>query len=191
LAAAEREKKRAGARARPSGRAASSFCWIRERDLEELSKARAACSRACKLEPKPCTSEELLGLGGLTTCATDTKHARALDAVLGLRGSALVARDREARSKSPLGSKSSEAGQVGLVLPRGIATPIPRTEEELGGEDEALVEGRLRDSVRCAAGFRALAESLVRRRLGPCAISPVRSSSSNAHPRRRLRDARG
>jgi chromosome segregation protein len=158
VAAAERDKNALELeRARSQSRI--EFLLDRERDLEELSKAARRVWDGVQKSEQPCTSEELLGLVA-DHLRTDSQHARALDAVLGLRGGALVARDRETALKVAAWLKSSEAGQVGLVLPRGVSKAEPRELPELGAEDARLVEGRLRDHVRCASEFETLAELL-------------------------------
>jgi chromosome segregation protein len=158
VAATEREKNALELeRARAQSRI--EFLLDRERDLEELSKAARRVLDGVQKSSQPCTSEELLGLVA-DHLRTDSEHARALDAVLGLRGSALVARDRETAMKVAAWLKSSETGQVGLVLPRGIAARSSRADVELLAEDEKLIEGRLRDRVRCASEFEMLADLL-------------------------------
>ena len=68
------------------------------------------------------------GLLGLVAdhLRTDTKHARALDAVLGTRANALVASSRETAQLVLGWLKKREAGQVGLVLPGGVGPIAPR-----------------------------------------------------------------
>jgi chromosome segregation protein len=135
------------------------FLLDRERDLEELSKAARRVLESVQKSAQPCTSDELIGLVA-DHLRTDTEHARALDAVLGLRGGALVARDRESALKVAAWLKSSEAGQVGLVLPNGVARADRRAPEELGSDEQGLVDGRLRDHVRCASEYAVLADLL-------------------------------
>jgi chromosome segregation protein len=153
---AEKEKNRLELdRARAQSRI--EFLLDRERDLEELSQGARRVLEGIQASGEPCDASQLLGLVA-DHLRTDTRHARALDAVLGLRGSALVLRDRETALKVAAWLTSRDAGQVGLALPSGIARRARAAEVELGAQDAALVLGRLREHVRCASEFVALAD---------------------------------
>src|SRR5262249_19278388 len=108
------------------------FLLDRERDLEELSAGARKVIEGVASGAGPCAPEELLGLVA-DHLRTDTRHARALDAVLGVRAGALVARDREAAARVAAWLKADEAGQVGLVMPGGLAhreaVPVPAGSE--------------------------------------------------------------
>jgi chromosome segregation protein len=91
----------------------------RERDLEELTAGAKRVLEGVKKNGEPVAASELSGLVA-DHLRTDTRHARALDAVLGHRANALVARDVETAQLVSGWLKKREAGSVGLVLPAGI-----------------------------------------------------------------------
>lgn len=138
------------------------FLLDRERDLEDLSAGGRQMLAEVESQAGPCEAGELLGLVA-DHLRTDSRSARALDAALGSRASALVARDLSAARRVADWLAAREAGQVGLVLPEGLLAADLR--EETGdlaldeGERE-LVLGRLRDRVRASPGFEPLAELL-------------------------------
>src|SRR5262249_15504946 len=68
------------------------FLTARERDLEELAQGARRLLQGVEADGGPITKTELVGLLA-DHVRTDTRHARALDAVLAARGGALVVRD--------------------------------------------------------------------------------------------------
>ncbi|MBL8857650.1 MAG: chromosome segregation protein SMC [Planctomycetes bacterium] len=127
----------------------------RERDLEELTAGAKRVLEGVKKNDEPVSSTRLMGLVA-DHLRTDTKHARALDAVLGHRANALVAKDRETAELVLGWLKKREAGQVGLVLPAGVGPARPRATALV---DERIV-GKLIERVRCAPEFAQLSEIL-------------------------------
>jgi len=127
----------------------------RERDLEELSKGGKTVLEAIERRQEPVAKEELLGLLA-DHLRTDTTHARALDAALGDRGSALVATERGAAEKVLAWLKAREGGSVGLVLPQALA----RTAES-GPIDDPRVVAPLAQFVRCTKKFEPLRHALL------------------------------
>ncbi|MDZ4772165.1 MAG: chromosome segregation protein SMC [Planctomycetota bacterium] len=127
----------------------------RERDLEELTAGAKRVLESVKKNGEPVAASELQGLVA-DHLRTDTAHARALDAVLGHRANALVARDVETAQQVSGWLKKREAGQVGLVLPAGVGTPKAI---EAQPSDERIL-GALREFVRCKPEFARLADIL-------------------------------
>ncbi len=128
----------------------------RERDLEELSAGGKRVLEGVEQRGEPVEKDALLGLLA-DHLRTDTAHARALDAALGQRGSALVARDRAAAEGVLSWLKQREAGSAGLVLPAGFAgvadAPPP--------PEDPRVVGPLVARVRCARRFEPLRRALL------------------------------
>ncbi len=127
----------------------------RERDLEELSTGGKTVLEAVERRGEPVAEGELLGLLA-DHLRTNTAHARALDAVLGERGGALVATEREAAEKVLAWLKTREGGIAGLVLPQSFATPAEPAEL-----DDPRVVAPLEKSVRCAKRFEPLRRALL------------------------------
>ena len=128
----------------------------RERDLEELSAGAKRVLEGVRKHGEPVSSTELLGLVA-DHLRTDTRHARALDAVLGHRANALVASGRVTAQMVLAWLKKREAGQVGLVLPTGVGAVPERGAMPAG--DERIV-GALREHVRCDEAFARLSDIL-------------------------------
>jgi chromosome segregation protein len=131
------------------------FLLDRERDLEDIGKSARRLMEGVSKQGEPCSKDELLGLVA-DHLLTDTEHARALDAVLGLRGAALMAKNLEAAHKIAAWLRSRESGQLSLLLPSGTARVPVRA--ELPPAD--LHQGRLLERVQCNAQCRPLAEIL-------------------------------
>ena len=113
-AAADVERARApqprGGPPRPGSRAGGSVGGAR-RVLE-----------ACASGEGPCREDELLGLVA-DHLGADVRLARAIDAVLGERAQALVARDAHVARRVVDWCASEEVGQVAVVIPPGIGSP--------------------------------------------------------------------
>jgi chromosome segregation protein len=127
----------------------------RERDLEELSTGGKTVLETVERRGEPVAQGELLGLLA-DHLRTNTAHARALDAVLGERGSALVAQERASVERVLAWLKQREGGVAGLVLPQSMATP-----SEPAQLDDPRVVGPLEKSVRCAKRFEPLRRALL------------------------------
>jgi|694.fasta_scaffold00245_7 chromosome segregation protein len=131
------------------------FLLDRERDLEDIGKSARKLMEGVSRQGEPCSKEELLGLVA-DHLLTDTVHARALDAVLGLRGAALMAQNRAAAQKIAAWLRTRESGQLSLLMPAGAApAPLERELPPVG-----LHQGRLLEHVRCSAECRPLASIL-------------------------------
>jgi len=128
----------------------------RERDLEDLSEGGKKVFDAVGRRAEPVATGELLGLLA-DHLRTDTAHAKALDAALGARGSALVAVDQDAIEKVLAWLRAQEAGSAALVLPQGL---VPVLERELVHDDERVL-GPLAQFVRCQPSFHALRRALI------------------------------
>ncbi len=127
----------------------------RERDLEELSTGGKTVLEAVERRGEPVEQGELLGLLA-DHLRTNTAHARALDAVLGERGGALVATEREAAEKVLAWLKTREGGVAGLVLPQAFGA-----ESEIAELDDPRIVAPLAKSVRCAKRFEPLRRALL------------------------------
>jgi chromosome segregation protein len=137
----------------------------RERDLEELTAGAKRVLEGVKKNGEPVAAGELQGLVA-DHLRTDTRHARALDAVLGHRANALVARDVETAQLVSGWLKKREAGQVGLVLPAGFGRRGEFAANGSGAASrdpvptDARIIGALLDVVRRTPEFAPLAEIL-------------------------------
>lgn len=153
------------------------FLLARERDLEELSRgARRVLSEAEKAGAPGSSGSaghssvaagDLVGLLA-DHLRTDTAHARALDAVLAARGSALVVKDGDAAQRIAAWLVANQAGQVGLLFAGSsdaksdAQAARARTQLlKLEGAEAELVQGRLREHVRASEGCERLAELLL------------------------------
>lgn len=134
----------------------------RESELEDLSGgARRVLEAAAEGSGTPCREDELLGLVA-DHLRADVRLARAIDAVLGDRASALVARDAHVARRIVDWCRTEEIGQVGVVVPPGVGAPDcpPPSDYALFARFGAGVEGRLGELVRCAEEMRPLVHSL-------------------------------
>lgn len=127
----------------------------RERDLEDLTAGGKTVLEAVERRAEPVAKDELQGLLA-DHLRTDTAHARALDAALGERGSALVAKSRESAEAVLRWLRAREAGSAGLVLPQALAQL-----EKAPEIDDPRVVGPLLASVRTAKKFEPLARALL------------------------------
>lgn len=122
----------------------------RDRELEDLSGgARRVLEAAAAGDEGPCRADELLGLVADHVQA-DVRLARAIDAVLGERAQALVARDAHVARRIVDWCREEKVGQVGVVVPPGVGAPDcpPPSDFALFARFGAGVEGRLADLVR-------------------------------------------
>ncbi|MFT6109019.1 MAG: chromosome segregation protein [Planctomycetota bacterium] len=154
-ARAERDVQRAGHQSRVEA------LLDRDRELEDLSGGARRVLEAADVGDGPCREEELLGLVA-DHLKTDVRLARAIDAVLGDRAHALVARDAHAARRIVDWCGSEEVGQVGVVIPPGVGAPDcpPPSDYALFARFGAGVEGRLSDLVRCEESMRPLVHAL-------------------------------
>ena len=154
-ARAERNVQRAGHQSRVEA------LLDRERELEDLSGGARRVLEAAEEGDGPCRKEELLGLVA-DHLKADVRLARAIDAVLGDRAHALVARDAHAARRIVDWCASEEVGQVGVVIPPGVGAPDcpPPSDYALFARFGAGVEGRLGDLVRCDDSMRPLVHAL-------------------------------
>jgi chromosome segregation protein len=156
-------------RARAKSRIEALLDWQQER--ESLSAGAQAL-----------LSGELASeLGGLLAdhLHTQTRHARALDAVLGERAQSLVLRSTDQAGRLLEWLREHKAGQARLVAPAGLASslqvgsvqPNPLFESERGlreararwlaDQDPDVLLGSLRDFVRVDAGYERVADALL------------------------------
>lgn len=151
----ERDVLRAGHRSRVEA------LLDRERELEDLSGGARRVLEAADEGDGPCRNEELLGLVA-DHLKADVRLARAIDAVLGDRAHALVARDAHAARRIVDWCASEEVGQVGVVIPPGVGAPDcpPPSDYALFARFGAGVEGRLGDLVRCEESMRPMVHAL-------------------------------
>jgi len=133
----------------------------RDRELEDLSGGARRVLEAAGEEDGPCHAEDLLGLVA-DQLKTDTRLARAIDAVLGERAHALVARDAHVARRIVDWCESEQVGQVGVVVPPGVGAPDcpPPSDFALFARFGAGVEGRLGDLIRCDEAMRPLVHAL-------------------------------
>jgi len=162
LATAQQERELERARAR--SRIESLLDW--EREQEGLS----AGSRALLAAPGA-QGEQLHGLLA-DRLHTSTRYARALDAVLGERAQALVARDAGTAIGLVEQLKRQQGGLARFIVPSGLAdlnAPRSAAALALAAERELAVErlgaarvlGPLRAQVRADAGFERVADALL------------------------------
>ena len=151
----ELEVERAGLRSRVEA------LLDRDRELEDLSGGARRVLEAAGEAEGPCHAEDLLGLVA-DQLSADTRLARAIDAVLGERASALVARDAHVARRIVDWCDSEEVGQVGVVVPPGVGAPDcpPPSDFALFARFGAGVEGRLGDLVQCDEAMRPLVHAL-------------------------------
>ena len=131
--------------------------WERER--EKLEGGARVLLDAVEKQEGPALGGRISGLFA-DHLRTDVRHARALDAVLGLRAQALVVESREDARSIVAWLKSREEGRLHLVLPEGFAhtTTVEVPEALLAAEG---VDGRLLDVAHCDDKFTALARALL------------------------------
>jgi len=133
----------------------------RERELEDLSGGARRVLEASGQTDGPCHQDDLLGLVA-DQLRADTRLARAIDAVLGERAHALVARDAHVARRIVDWCETEEVGQVGVVVPPGVGAPDcpPPSDFALFARFGAGVEGRLGDLVQCDESMRPLVHAL-------------------------------
>lgn len=133
----------------------------RDRELEDLSGGARRVLEAAGESGGPCHQEDLLGLVA-DQLRADTRLARAIDAVLGERAHALVARDAHVARRIVDWCESEQVGQVGVVVPPGVGAPDcpPPSDFALFARFGAGVEGRLGDLVQCDEAMRPLVHAL-------------------------------
>ena len=133
----------------------------RERELEDLSGGARRVLEACASGEGPCREDELLGLVA-DHLGADVRLARAIDAVLGERAQALVARDAHVARRVVDWCASEEVGQVAVVIPPGIGSPDcpPPSDYALFARFGAGVEGRLGELIHCEEEMRGLVHTL-------------------------------
>lgn len=133
----------------------------RERELEDLSGGARRVLEASGTDDGPCRTDELLGLVA-DHLTSDVRLARAIDAVLGDRAHALVARDAHVARRIVDWCGSEKLGQVAVVVPPGIGAPDcpPPSDYALFARFGAGVEGRLGDLLRCDEAMRPLVHAL-------------------------------
>ncbi|MEM9382977.1 MAG: chromosome segregation protein SMC, partial [Planctomycetota bacterium] len=133
----------------------------RERELEDLSGGARRVLEAVDEGEGPCHADDLLGLVADHVRA-DVRLARAIDAVLGDRAQALVARDAHVARRIVDWCAQEEVGQVGVVIPPGVGAPDcpPPSDFALFARFGAGVEGRLGDLVQCDEAMRPLIHTL-------------------------------
>ncbi len=131
----------------------------RERELADLDAGSRALLEAVQEGRGPCGADRLRGLLA-DHLVTDTRSARALDAVLGERSRALVVDGPEGASLLAEWMREGIEGQAALAVQGGLgrrsAPAAPEALAELGER----VLGRLRDAVRCDDAFAPLADAL-------------------------------
>jgi len=134
----------------------------RDRELEDLSGgARRVLEASEAGDDGPCRADELLGLVADHVQA-DVRLARAIDAVLGERAQALVARDAHIARRIVDWCREEKVGQVGVVVPPGVGAPDcpPPSDFALFARFGAGVEGRLADLVRADDAMAPLVHAL-------------------------------
>ncbi len=133
----------------------------RDRELEDLSGGARRVLEASGEAGGPCHQDDLLGLVA-DQLRADTRLARAIDAVLGERAHALVARDAHVARRIVDWCETEEVGQVGVVVPPGVGAPDcpPPSDFALFARFGAGVEGRLGDLVQCDEAMRPLVHAL-------------------------------
>ncbi len=131
----------------------------RERELQDLGQGARAVLDAASGQDGPCAADQLAGLLADHLTAS-TEHARALDAVLGSRAAALVARDAGVARDVARWLSGSEQGQAALTIVGGLGTPRAMPAADLAPELAARVRGDLRGVVRCDEGFASVADAL-------------------------------
>ncbi|MBK7877931.1 MAG: chromosome segregation protein SMC [Planctomycetes bacterium] len=137
------------------------FLLARERDLEELTKGARRVLESVEKRAEPIAAEALLGLLA-DHLRTETRFARALDAVIHARGGALVVRDAASARAVAGWLKSTQAGQVGLLFASAEgAAPVEPLPAEFTEEERELVLGALRGEVAPSAGSERLADLLL------------------------------
>jgi len=132
----------------------------REREREGLDVGTRRVLESVERDGVPCSSSSLVGLvADHLDC--DTRLARALDVILAERALALVVESPDVAGTIADWLAAEEAGQVGLVVPMGLAQPEERA---LPGSlaDSDGVEGRLLDRVQARDGSEELARYLLR-----------------------------
>ncbi len=134
----------------------------RDRELDDLSAGARKVLEAVAAGDGPCRKDELLGLVA-DHLHIDTRLARALDAVLGERAHALVARDAHVARRIVDWCAERKLGQVAVVIPPGIGAPDcpPPSDYALFAQYGAGVEGRLGELVRVAPELRPLTRALL------------------------------
>ncbi|MDG1048866.1 MAG: AAA family ATPase, partial [Planctomycetota bacterium] len=133
----------------------------RDRELEDLSGGARRVLEAAGESGGPCHQDDLLGLVA-DQLRADTRLARAIDAVLGERAHALVARDAHVARRIVDWCDAEQVGQVGVVIPPGVGAPDcpPPSDFALFARFGAGVEGRLGDLVQCDESMRPLVHAL-------------------------------
>ncbi|MEZ6017061.1 MAG: chromosome segregation protein SMC [Planctomycetota bacterium] len=134
----------------------------RDRELEDLSAGARKVVEAVQAGTGPCKPDDLLGIVA-DHLTIDTRLARALDAVLGERAHALVARDAHVARRIVDWCATQKLGQVAVVIPPGIGAPDcpPPSDYSLFAQYGAGVEGRLGELTRVAPDLRPLARALL------------------------------
>lgn len=132
----------------------------REREREGLDVGTRRVLESVEREGVPCSSGSLTGLvADHLDC--DTRLARALDVILAERALALVVESPAVAGAIADWLAVEETGQVGLVVPMGLAHTDARA-LPLALEGAQGVEGRLIDGVHARAGSEELANYLLR-----------------------------
>jgi chromosome segregation protein len=131
----------------------------RDRELKDLGAGAKAVLEAAAGPDGPCPADHLAGLLA-DHLATSTEHARALDAVLGERAAALVARDADVARDVARWLSGSNQGQAALTIVGGLGTPGASPAAQLPADIACKVRGELRAVVDCDPGFAGVAASL-------------------------------
>ncbi len=143
--------------ARLSSRAEALRDWEEER--AGLETGARELYRARERGEEPALSAELAGLLA-DHLHPDTRHARALDAALGARAQAVVARSTEAALSIVGWLRARSSGRVSLVLPVGAGAPArPELPDELSAHPDVL--GRLDECARPEPEYAALSGFLL------------------------------
>ncbi|MCP3919850.1 MAG: chromosome segregation protein SMC [bacterium] len=136
----------------------------RDRELEDLEGGARRVLEAVSAGEGPCPADALLGFVA-DHLRIDTRLARALDAALGERAFALVAKDADAARAIVDWCAQSKSGQVGVVVPAAFAQTGERS---LAGELTPIgaggtggVEGGLSSLISCDESMRPLARALL------------------------------
>jgi len=131
----------------------------RDRELADLDAGSKALLEAVEAGRGPCGADRLRGLLA-DHLETDTRSARALDAVLGERSRALVVDGPEGAALLAEWMHEGIEGQAALAVEGGLGKSISLAAPEMLSELGDRVFGRLRDAVRCADNYSAVADAL-------------------------------
>jgi len=129
----------------------------REEELEGLKEGHLLA--AVEAERGPIGGSELKGLVA-DRIQTDTRYARALDAVLGDRARALLVENTDAVLKIVSWLRDEGEGSCSIALGSGIGTGSPRLYPDSAASRLGAI-GALMDHVRVDSGYEELVRSLI------------------------------